>query len=404
LQEPAGRTTTVYIFSGTKVIAEYENGAAPTAPTREYIYSGGALLAKIESGSTTYYHPDQLSVRLMTDSSGNVIGQQAHYPFGESWYQNNTTTKWMFTTYERDADSGNDYAMARYDINRLGRFASPDLLAGSVSDPQTLDRYPYVRNDPVNLVDPLGPVSEEACHAQSANWPSCLWSGDLYYDTWGYCAPWYESCGGGVGGSSDSFYCVTVLEGGVEGNFTPATYCVETIGLGASSQGPPDQGHGGGGGPIANALKKLGKLLKLDKECAGFLDSKKGDVLGDIGTLLQFGAFGATAIPPTQNPDGTTTVVNAASGGYIQGQAITVNTNGAFFNSTFNGAPLTEDRGRIRGGTDAAQGFILLHEMGHIEDVLVPDAGNQKLVDQNNKSLEKNRKKTIDALRGGGGD
>jgi RHS repeat-associated protein len=146
----------VYIFSGTKVIAEYENGAAPTAPTREYIYSGGALLAKIESGSTTYYHADQLSVRMITDSGGNVIGEQGHYPFGESWYQNNTTTKWMFTTYERDADSGNDYAMARYDINRLGRFASPDLLAGSRSDPQSLNRYAYVRDDPVNMVDPLG--------------------------------------------------------------------------------------------------------------------------------------------------------------------------------------------------------------------------------------------------------
>jgi RHS repeat-associated protein len=92
----------------------------------------------------------------MTDSSGNVIGQQGHYPFGESWYQANTTTKWLFTSYERDAESGNDYATFRYDINRLGRFASPDLLAGSAGDPQSLDRYAYVLNDPVNLVDPLG--------------------------------------------------------------------------------------------------------------------------------------------------------------------------------------------------------------------------------------------------------
>jgi RHS repeat-associated protein len=138
------------------VIAEYENGAAPNAPTREYIYSGGALLAKIESGSTAYYHLDHLSDRLMTDSSGSVIGEQGHYPFGESWYENNTTTKWMFTSYERDAESGNDYATFRYNINRLGRFASPDLLAGSAANPQSLNRYAYVRDDPVNLVDPLG--------------------------------------------------------------------------------------------------------------------------------------------------------------------------------------------------------------------------------------------------------
>jgi hypothetical protein len=90
----------------------YENGAAPGSPTREYVYSGGALLVKIESGATEYYHADQLptrpvgisaavptenagmrmtqlerppgasiSVRMITDSSGNVIGEQGHFPF-----------------------------------------------------------------------------------------------------------------------------------------------------------------------------------------------------------------------------------------------------------------------------------------------------------------------------------
>jgi hypothetical protein len=33
---------------------------------------------------------------------------------------------------------------------------SADLLAGNVQDPQSLNRYSYVRNDPTNLVDPLG--------------------------------------------------------------------------------------------------------------------------------------------------------------------------------------------------------------------------------------------------------
>jgi RHS repeat-associated protein len=69
----------------------------------------------------------------------------------------------MFTTYERDAESGNDYAMARYDVNRLGRFASPDPLAGSAGDPQSLNRYAYVRDDPVSLVDPLGLTGELTC-------------------------------------------------------------------------------------------------------------------------------------------------------------------------------------------------------------------------------------------------
>ncbi len=118
----SGSTTTVYIFSGTKVTAEYVNGAAPAAPTREYIYAGSQLLAKIEAGATNYYMADHLSVRITTDSSGTKIGDQGHYPFGESWYASSTTTKWQFTSYERDAESVNDYAMFRYHVNRLGRF------------------------------------------------------------------------------------------------------------------------------------------------------------------------------------------------------------------------------------------------------------------------------------------
>ncbi len=135
VKKVSGSTTTVYIFSGTKVTAEYVNGAAPASPTREYIYAGSQLLAKIEGRVTNYYHADHLSVRVTTDTNGNIAGQQAHYPFGESWYASSTTTKWQFTSYERDSESGNDYATVRCFVNRLGRFSSPDPLAGSIIAP-----------------------------------------------------------------------------------------------------------------------------------------------------------------------------------------------------------------------------------------------------------------------------
>jgi RHS repeat-associated protein len=157
VKKVSGATTTVYIFSGAKVIAEYDNGAAPASPSREYIYSAGALLAKIEAGATMYYHPDHLSNRLLTDSSGNTLGQRGHYPFGETWYESGaTTTKIKFTTYERDSESTNDYALARFYSNRFGRFSSSDPLAGSIRNPQSLNHYAYVLNDPLDFVDPLG--------------------------------------------------------------------------------------------------------------------------------------------------------------------------------------------------------------------------------------------------------
>jgi RHS repeat-associated protein len=164
-------TTTVYIFSGSKVIAEYDNGAAVSSPSREYIYSGAQLLATISGSSTTYHHTDHFSERIATDQNGNVARNYGHYPFGETWYETGTASKLKFTSYERDSESGNDYAMMRYDVNRLGRFSSPDPIGGSLADPQSLNRYAYVENDPTNGADPLGLycyVGQIGCHQGGA--------------------------------------------------------------------------------------------------------------------------------------------------------------------------------------------------------------------------------------------
>ena len=76
-------------------------------------------------------------MRILTDSGGNLIGQRGSYPYGESWYETGTLTKVEFTTYERDSESGNDYATDRTYVNRLGRFSSVDPLPG---DSPTHDR------------------------------------------------------------------------------------------------------------------------------------------------------------------------------------------------------------------------------------------------------------------------
>ena len=173
------------IFAGSSVIAEYDNGAAPTAPTREYIYNpaGGAttgLLAMISGGATTYYHQDHLSVRLTTDANGNILSQQGHFPFGEQWYQSKAD-KWLFTSYDRDSESGLDYALARYYNSRTGTFCSADPLAGSPGDPQSWNRYAYGRNDPIDKGDPSGkffalliPLLESLLPAMQATIPPVI--------------------------------------------------------------------------------------------------------------------------------------------------------------------------------------------------------------------------------------
>lgn len=56
--------------------------------------------------------------------------------------------KYKFAGYERDSETGLDYAIARYYNSRFGRFMSPDPMAGVTSSPQFLNRYACVLNNP----------------------------------------------------------------------------------------------------------------------------------------------------------------------------------------------------------------------------------------------------------------
>jgi len=71
-----------------------------------------------------------------------------------------------YTGKERDTESGNDYFEARYFGSSMGRFLSPDYADeddGPVSipnynpsNPQSLNLYSYVRNNPLTSTDPDG--------------------------------------------------------------------------------------------------------------------------------------------------------------------------------------------------------------------------------------------------------
>jgi len=67
------------------------------------------------------------------------------------------------TGKEHDTESGNDYFEARYYASSMGRFMSPDWSAkedpvpyAQMDDPQSLNLYSYVRNNPLSKTDPDG--------------------------------------------------------------------------------------------------------------------------------------------------------------------------------------------------------------------------------------------------------
>jgi len=58
--------------------------------------------------------------------------------------------------YILDPESGLYYYGARYYDPELARFISPDPIVPSPGDPQSLNRYSYVLNNPVKYIDPTG--------------------------------------------------------------------------------------------------------------------------------------------------------------------------------------------------------------------------------------------------------
>ncbi|HEX8247055.1 MAG TPA: RHS repeat-associated core domain-containing protein [Pyrinomonadaceae bacterium] len=144
-----------------------ENVNSPTffKWSKSYITGGDRLFAVIRDngggGETTdFYHPDRLGTRLITNPSTGSSLEQLTLPFGTA-LENETTgsSNRRFTTYDRSSVTGLDYAQNRTYDSHQGRFTQVDpigMSAAALDNPQTLNLYNYVGNDPVNRTDPSG--------------------------------------------------------------------------------------------------------------------------------------------------------------------------------------------------------------------------------------------------------
>ncbi|MBT0664886.1 hypothetical protein KI809_11295 [Geobacter pelophilus] len=123
-----------------------------------YIFANNTRIAFHTGVKTYFYHPDHLgSTSIVTDAAGNQV-ESVHYdPFGET-VQDNGTEKVLhkFTGQEQDYEVGlYNYGARLYDPE-IGRFITPDSIVPDYTNPQSLNRYAYVRNNPMKFVDPTG--------------------------------------------------------------------------------------------------------------------------------------------------------------------------------------------------------------------------------------------------------
>jgi hypothetical protein len=146
-------------------------------------------------------------------------------------------------------------------------------------------------------------------------------------------------------------------------------------------------------------LTQLKDLLANDPNCVSFLSSKGLNPISTLADILTNDIFGHANISNNGDPYKTGAISGGIGG--VQGQAITVNNQGAFFlGSTPSGQSLSVGPNAVKGGTPRAQGFILLHELGHTTGVLRPDADPSvpKAGELNDQDIQTNCAKTIAAL------
>jgi RHS repeat-associated protein len=154
--------------SGNRTASGSTNFDAPNgATTREttsgtstyYLRDATGNLIGERIGSTSYYylHNNLGSVVGVVGSTGTVSNRYAYDPYGSVTASSGTVANpWQFAGGYYDATTGLTKFGNRYYDSTSGRWTQQDSLSGSLSNPQSLNRYVYAGDNPVNTVDPSG--------------------------------------------------------------------------------------------------------------------------------------------------------------------------------------------------------------------------------------------------------
>jgi RHS repeat-associated protein len=153
-------TRTYYVYDALGRMAVEYSTEAPANTGMSYLFTDmlGSVRAITSSNQQVTECYDYLPFGRMLGASVNGRGSLGCYPTDpDNGYSSRTPQK--FTGKERDVETGLDYFGARYYSGAQGRFTSVDpvnITPGRMLDPQQLNLYSYVRNNPLKYLDPDG--------------------------------------------------------------------------------------------------------------------------------------------------------------------------------------------------------------------------------------------------------
>jgi len=130
----------------------------------KYYYAGGQRVAVRKGDELSYLLGDHLgSASVVTDIDGGLLSETMYKPWGEIRYSGGAVmpTDRLYTGQIAEPILGLYFYNARWYDSSLSRFAQADTIIPNPGDPQSWDRYSYVRNSPTGRIDPTGHMDDE---------------------------------------------------------------------------------------------------------------------------------------------------------------------------------------------------------------------------------------------------
>jgi len=227
-------------------------------------------------------------VRLSSTPSQTVYYDGAYAPYGESYAESGTIDHQFTGLYQDTVGDLYDFPFREYHSTQ-GRWLSPDpagLAAADPTNPQSLNRYAYVLNNPLSLTDPLGlqgcpPGTNEIgpgqCAGPAMN-PKAVWQG-LQWDPFDLFYSWRcdeEGCAEYVEYNGMALAMLLAVSGSGANNGTPqsgTSAC--TVDFGRTTAVGPNQATGVG----AFGFVPPSGSVAIDPWALGLLPGKQTNAL-----------------------------------------------------------------------------------------------------------------------------
>ena len=169
IQMTAPSGTTTYLNDPVSGAMEEKLVAGSTATWHDYIQADGHIVAEKFSGATTavrYIVADHLgSTAIITDETGAVVERDAYDAWGKRRnLDGSDDTTCSLTSQTTRGFTGHEHidseclinANARVYDPTIARFMSADSMVPNPFNGQAFNRYSYVGNNPLSMIDPTG--------------------------------------------------------------------------------------------------------------------------------------------------------------------------------------------------------------------------------------------------------